>query len=84
MSRRKIPDNADGLWRRYYGSALCHRYNPDAGCFANYQRQVAMCGRVTRTGSGSYSVLRPTPYTMVCRKCERLLAAFAEAVGVAL
>lgn len=67
-----MPDNKDGLWRQYHGSALFHRYGETS--FANYQTQVALCGRTTRTGSGSYSVLGSPLTKPICRKCEKLLA----------
>ncbi len=71
---KPLPDNVDGLWRQYHGSAFYHRYaHPSA--FANYQKQTADCGRVTRTGSGSYSLVDPNidRYHAICSKCRKLV-----------
>lgn len=77
MPRRKpaVPTNEDQLWRKYHGSVRYHRYGQ--GSFANWRTQIALCGRRTRTGIGSYSALDPvSPHVAlrgpICRNCERL------------
>lgn len=73
----RVPDNADGLWRSYHGSRTYHRYR-QYELNAAWCHQTALCGRETRAGNSAYSLLRPKPSGLICRKCEKLLAALGD------
>jgi hypothetical protein len=79
---RELPDNADGLWRTYYGSKVYHHYDLNQ-LFSAWQHQVADCGRETRTGTGSFSPLRPSAdfYQPVCGKCRAIVESRKEAAA---
>ncbi len=72
---KPLPDNTDRLWREYAGSRQYHRYDKHQ-IAASWNRQIALCGKTTTAGNGSFSIIDPTidRYHPVCGKCRKLMS----------